>query len=165
MLKAVGWRGDEAVLDIGTGWALLAIGAAKRLRTGTVTAIDILGASDPAKKGTLEDALRNAQLERVQDRIEFRSDDASDIGFIDHSFDVVLSLMGFHSLADAGSREAACHEVARVLKPHGIAIIADQSHAADYARALAAAGLKVIGPKSYFMHAYTTLAIVLARKL
>src|SRR5580704_10385785 len=39
MLNAVQWRGDERVLDVGTGAGLLLIGAAKRITTGRAVGI------------------------------------------------------------------------------------------------------------------------------
>lgn len=157
MLGMVKWRGDEAVLDIGTGRGLVAIGAAKRLRNGTVTGIDAWDSD------TFDVAQRNVEIEGVADRVELISADARNIGFVDNSFDAVLSLSGLQKL-DAGGREAACREIARVLKPRGIAIVADNSQAASCARALHAAGLVVQGPKSYTIEAYTALAIVVGRK-
>src|SRR4051812_34277144 len=41
MLGMVDWKGDERVLDIGTGRGLLMIGAARKLTTGKATGIDI----------------------------------------------------------------------------------------------------------------------------
>ncbi len=144
MLGMVRWSGNETVLDIGTGRGLLAIAAAKRLRSGTVVAVDDWNAGV-----TLEAAQRNLELARVHDRVELRSDDARDIAFVDNSFDAVLSLLALHKIEDGEGRAKACSEIARVLKPQGIAIIADCAHVRDYARAFEAAGLKVEGPKSH----------------
>ncbi len=164
MLGMVRWRGNEIVLDIGTGRGLLAIGAAKRLRTGTVVAIDDWQATG-ATGNTMEAVQRNVDVARVHDRVELRSDDPRHIAFVDNSFDVVLSLLSLHGIDDAGGRAKACCEIARVLKPRGIAVIADSAYVRDYARALNAAGLKVDGPKSYFLDAFIPLEIVTARKL
>jgi SAM-dependent methyltransferase len=163
MLGIVRWRGNETVLDVGAGRGLLAVGAAKRLRSGTVVAIDDWQSAGAAGN-TLEAAQRNLELARVHDRVELRSDDPRHIAFVDNSFDVVLSLLFLHNIEDAGGRAKACCEIARVLKPQGIAVIADYSHVKQYARALEAAGLKVDRPKSYFLEAFTTLEIVVARK-
>ncbi len=163
MLGMVRWRGNETVLDIGTGRGLLAIGAAKRLRTGTVVSIDDWqNAADAGNR--LEAAQRNLELARVHDRVELRSDDPLHIAFVDNSFDVILSLLFLHCIDNASGRAKACHEIARVLKPHGLAVIADRANVGDYARALEAAGLKVDGPKHYFFEAFIALEILTARK-
>ena len=46
MLAMIPWKGDETVLDVGTGRGLLMIGAAKRLSTGQALGIDIWSAKD-----------------------------------------------------------------------------------------------------------------------
>lgn len=163
MLGMVRWNGNETVLDIGAGRGLLAIAAAKRLRSGTVVAVDDWHAAGSAG-ARLEAAQRNLELARVHDRVELRSDDARDIAFVDNSFDAVLSLLALHKIEDGAGRAKACSEIARVLKPQGIAIIADCAHARDYARAFEAAGLKVEGPKSHLYEAFIPLEIVTARK-
>ena len=163
MLAMVRWRGNETVLDLGTGRGLLAIGAAKRLRTGTVVSIDDWTAGSAVNR--LEAAQRNLDLARVHDRVELRSDDPRHIGFVDNSFNVVVSLMFLHTIEDAAGRAKACCEIARVLKPQGIAIIADYANTRDYARALDACGLKVEGPKQCLLQAFIALEIVTARKL
>jgi arsenite methyltransferase len=163
MLGMVRWRGNETVLDLGTGRGLLAIGAAKRLRTGTVVSIDDWQGAGSASN-RLETAQRNLDLARVHDRVELRSDDPRHIAFVDNSFDVVLSLQFLHSIEDAGGRAKACCEIARILKPQGIAVIADYTNGKEYARALEATGLKVDGPKQYMLEAFIALEILTAKK-
>ncbi|MBA0085829.1 MAG: 50S ribosomal protein L11 methyltransferase, partial [Acidobacteria bacterium Pan2503] len=41
LLDKIPWRGDESVLDVGCGRGLLAVGAAKRVSSGTVTGVDV----------------------------------------------------------------------------------------------------------------------------
>jgi arsenite methyltransferase len=163
MLGAVNWRGGETVLDIGAGRGLLAIGAAKRLRYGAVVALDAWEAGD-ATALKLDTIQRNIDLARVHDRVELRSDDPWDIAFVDNSFDVVLSLLFLHRIENPGDRIKACCEIARVLKPHGVAVVADCANVKQYARALEAAGLEVDGPKPCMFEAYAAVDIVIARK-
>src|SRR5580700_4692983 len=65
MLNLVTWRGDEQVLDIGTGRGLLMIGAAKRLATGKSIGIDIWREQD-LTGNTRTAAMRNAEIEGVR---------------------------------------------------------------------------------------------------
>src|SRR6516162_10526553 len=46
LLGMVNWRGDEPVLDVGTGAGLLLIGAAKKLNTGKATGVDVWSTVD-----------------------------------------------------------------------------------------------------------------------
>jgi len=162
MLDLVRWRGDETVLDLGTGRGLLTIGAANRLKTGTVIGIDAWDSKRAS--ATLDDAQRNLDLARVNDRVELRNDDPRNIGFVDRSFDVVLSLSFLHTLEPASARAAACSEIARLLKPRGIAVVADFANGSEYAAALEAAGLAVDKPRALHLLAFTALEIVVARK-
>ncbi|KAI94539.1 methyltransferase type 11 [Rhodomicrobium udaipurense JA643] len=162
MLKLVRWRGNETVLDLGTGRGLLAIGAAGRLKTGTVVGIDAWESERAA--ATIEEAQRNLDLAGVADRVELRNDDPRDIGFVDKSFDVVLSLSFLHTLDTEAARAAVCREIARVLRPRGLVAIADVGHGAEYAKALEAAGLKVDKPRTLYPLVFTALELVIARK-
>ncbi|MBW4443378.1 MAG: 50S ribosomal protein L11 methyltransferase [Plectolyngbya sp. WJT66-NPBG17] len=71
MLNLIEWQGDETVLDIGTGRGLLMIGAAKRLTTGKAIGSDIWNAED-LTGNSIENMLKNAELEDVKDKIEIR---------------------------------------------------------------------------------------------
>jgi SAM-dependent methyltransferase len=139
------WRGDEVVLDIGAGRGLMAIGAAKLVPRGRVFAIDVWSGKDLT--GNSPDALRaNASLERVQDRIEIVTGDARKLDFPDASVDVVASVFCIHNVEPEADRLVTCQEIARVLKPGGVALIADFPGASPYVNAFRGAGLTVAGP-------------------
>src|SRR5438045_1973558 len=120
MLAAVDWKGNERVLDVGTGRGLLLIGAAKKLTSGgRGVGIDVWSTKDlsgNAKERTEE----NAALEGVADRVQLLSEDARKTSFPDASFDVVLSNLCLHNIPERDGRAAACREIVRVLAPGGL---------------------------------------------
>ena len=141
MLNMVTWRGDENVLDVGTGRGLLTIGAAKRLTIGKSIGIDIWRGQD-LSDNTREAAMRNAEIEGVADKVELRNADAREMPFPDGSFDCVLSNLCLHNIANPEGRTAACREIARVLKPGGVALISDFIHTDEYVKAFRERGLE-----------------------
>lgn len=163
ILSLVEWKGDEQVLDVGTGRGLLMIGAARRAPRGRAVGIDTWSAVD-LSDNRAENTLRNAEAEGVADRIEVRGEDARTMSFPDQVFDVVVSNLCLHNIPDAAGRAAACREIARVLKPGGTALLSDFRHTREYAAALAVAGLSVerLGP--YWLTSFPPLGIVRARK-
>jgi len=162
LLSSIDWRGDESVLDIGTGRGLLAIGAAKRLTSGRVVGTDIWKEAD-LSGNTVGNASTNAAVEGVLDRVDFKHEDARTLSFADASFDVVLSLLCVH-IAGAGERERVCREIARVLKPGGVALISDHTNTAAYAGALSRAGLLVERSGLQVRESYGLMRTVTARK-
>ena len=162
MLQTAPWRGDEQILDVGTGRGLLAVGAAKRLTTGKSIGIDIWREQD-LSGNTLEAAMRNAEIEGVADKVEFRSADAREMPFSDGSFDGVLSNLCLHNIPSQEGRAAACREIARVLKPGGVAIISDFAHTNEYAKAFREIGLETTSSFSFLL-APMFLRIVTASK-
>jgi arsenite methyltransferase len=141
MLAKVAWKGTERVLDVGTGRGLLMIGAAKKLTSGKSAGIDIWNASDLSGNAK-ENTLRNAELEGVKDKIELLSEDAQKMSFPDALFDVVLSNLCIHNIPSAEGRMKACREIARVLKPGGVAVISDFLNTSAYHKAFQDAGLR-----------------------
>jgi ubiquinone/menaquinone biosynthesis C-methylase UbiE len=162
VLALVAWEGHERVLDIGTGRGLLMIGAAKRLTSGKAFGIDLWRDSDLSGNNR-ENTMRNAFLEGVVDKVDVRFADARKLEFQRNSFDVVLSTQTLHTIEKKDDRAAACREIARVLKPGGIAIVSDSSHVTEYAAALRAAGLEVTS-QPFAFDAYTYLRTIVATK-
>jgi arsenite methyltransferase len=140
MLDQIRWSGDENALDVGTGRGLLLIGAAKRITTGKAVGIDIWNQED-LSGNNLQNLERNIELEGVRDKTEIKKEDAQKMSFPNDSFDVVVSLACLHNIYNVPGRNQACHEIARVLKPGGTAIISDFRHTNDYLAAFAGAGL------------------------
>src|SRR6476659_10411239 len=139
-LDKIAWRGDERVLDVGCGLGLFLIGAAKRLKTGRAVGIDLWQAED-LSGNTPAGTLNNAMIEGEAEKVEVLTGDARKLPFDDASFDVVLSSMALHNIYNAGERQTAVREIARVLKSGGCVLILDVRHTKQYAAILRDAGL------------------------
>ena len=163
MLGALPWSGHEHVLDVGTGAGFLLIGAAKRLTGGRAVGIDILSAKDLSGNGPAA-AARNAVIEGVAGRIEVLTGDAQRLDFPDASFDRVLSLLCLHNIEGAPGQDAACREIARVLRPGGTALIADYVPTTRYAEAFRRAGLQAGPSRACFGTALSLMWLVRADK-
>jgi arsenite methyltransferase len=162
MLRMIRWTGAEEVLDIGTGRGLLMIGAAKRLTTGRSTGIDIWNKQDLSNNNA-ESCLQNARLEGVMDKITLVHADARKMPFSDGRFDCILSNLCLHNIPGSEGRKEACREIARVLKPGGIALIADFMNTGEYLAEFRRMGWKAKSSYS-FLFAPLFLFIVRAEK-
>ncbi|MFZ0817963.1 MAG: class I SAM-dependent methyltransferase [Candidatus Sulfotelmatobacter sp.] len=163
MLDLHNWRGDEQVLDVGTGRGLLLVGAALRLTTGHATGIDIWNKED-LSGNALQRTEQNLAVEGVTEKCSLVSEGAQKMSFPDNSFDVILSNLCLHNIYDRPTRLKACNEIARVLKAGGVAIISDFKHTREYAEALRKAGLRVERKVPNFLTTYPPLRILLAYK-
>jgi ubiquinone/menaquinone biosynthesis C-methylase UbiE len=164
ILNKIAWKGNENVLDIGTGLGVYMIGAAKHLTTGKSIGIDIWRAED-LSGNHIENALKNAELENVSNKIEIKNEDARKLSFQDNTFDIILSMWCIHNIDDKSEQEKACFEIARVLRPNGTALIGEFIPTHDYAKYFEKAGLKVKSSKNYITTAYTLMWMVEATKI
>jgi SAM-dependent methyltransferase len=163
ILDLANLRGDDTVLDVGTGAGLLLVGAAKRTPRGKVIGIDLWASKDLSNNAAAT-TMRNVVAEGVADRIEVQTGDARGLVFPDASFDRAVSLLCIHNIDDKADQARACREIARVLKPGGRVVIGDYVSTYAYAATFADAGLTVIQSKPAFGVALSLMWIVVAEK-
>jgi ubiquinone/menaquinone biosynthesis C-methylase UbiE len=143
IVEGIPWRGDENVLDVGCGRGLFLIGAAKRLKTGKATGVDIWQPDD-LSGNSAEAALANAKAEGVQGRVKIENADARKLPFAANSVDVVLSSLAIHNIHPSQERAKALREIARVLKAGGYLVIFDILYTKQYAKTLEQLGFEEI---------------------
>lgn len=114
LLDRISPDGDETVLDVATGVGHTAIAVAPRVRR--VVGIDLT----PRMK---DEFARNAAAAGVEN-VEFLVGDAESIDFPDAAFDLVTCRRALHHFPEPGK---AVGEVARVLRPGGVAAFADMT--------------------------------------
>jgi arsenite methyltransferase len=163
MLRLIEWRGDEQVLDVGTGKGLLMVGAAKNLTTGKSTGIDIWNAGD-LTGNNVENALKNAEIEGVQDKVEIKNENAMKMSFAENSFDLIFSNLCLHNIYNKYGRQAACTEIARVLKNGGTGIISDYKHTKEYKHNFDQAGLQTTLLPANYLTTFPPLRILIVKK-
>jgi arsenite methyltransferase len=163
ILDSLPWRGDEQVLDVGCGRGLLLIGAAKRLKTGKATGVDIWQSQD-LSGNSAEATKANAIAEGVADKIKLETTDARKLPFGANSFHIVVSSLAIHNIDSSAERMKALREIARVLKPGGSVAIYDIFHTAEYARNFQQLGLADVKLSSYSFLWCVPSRIVTARK-
>jgi SAM-dependent methyltransferase len=164
MPEMVNWRGDEHVLDVGTGAGLLLIGAAKKLKTGKATGVGVWSTVDLSGNAR-ERTLRHAEIEGVKEKVEVLDGDATAMKFADGTFDVVVSNLVIHNIPTREGRNKACREIARVLKPGGVAIISDFVRTRQYQAAFEKCGLKISPESRWSWGTFPPLRVIKATKM
>ena len=115
LLDRAAVRNGERVLDVGCGTGTLALGVLERAPGARVSGLD----ADP------EILVRaRAKAERAGAELSFDEGLSTSLPYEDESFDVVLSTLFFHHLADEAKRQTVV-EVRRVLRPGGRVALAD----------------------------------------
>jgi SAM-dependent methyltransferase len=142
---------------------LLLAGAAKRVDRGAATGVDIWSKEDMG--GNSEAAtLSNLEIEGIRSRCTLVSVAAQEMPFADGSFDVILSNLCLHNIYDREVRLRAVQQIARVLKPGGVAILSDYKLTGEYADQLKKAGLAVERRWGNPLYTFPPLRVVVARK-
>lgn len=158
------WRGDENVLDVGTGSGLLMIGAARKLTTGLCVGIDIWNREDIRGNSMLL-TRQNVEAEGLSERTEIVTRNILKTYFSDNRFDVVLSNQCMHCLAGPAEREQACREIKRLLKDDGVAIISDFKYGREIEKYLGGLGMTVQKRGTYYFDTFPPLTIIEAKKV
>ena len=107
-----------SVLDVGSGAGLTAVEFAMAFPEAQIIGLDLYVPSGYRSGLHIEDALRNARLEGVEDRVEFRKGHLRDLPFPGGAFDLVTCRSSLFTLDEAG-RVRAIEEIRRVLRPGG----------------------------------------------
>jgi arsenite methyltransferase len=163
ILGRVDWRGHERVLDVGTGRGLLLVGATRRLTVGHATGLDIWSKKD-LSENSIDRTMTNLAAEGVAARCELVTAPAQDMPFPDSSFDVVVSNLCLHNIRGSETRAEACREIARVLKPGGIAVISDLMFVSRHVKTFREERMTVDVDGPYLLDAFPPQKILIARK-
>jgi ubiquinone/menaquinone biosynthesis C-methylase UbiE len=116
--KLLELEGSEYVLDVGSGTGRTAVQIAKRLNTGKLVGIDIWDTMEISGNSPKR-AYKNAEIEGVRSRIEFKFGNVLEIPFDDDVFDIVTCSSVLNNLPGEQNRIKALKEIFRVLKPKG----------------------------------------------
>jgi arsenite methyltransferase len=143
LLDGLRLEGSERVLDVGCGRGAVLLAVAGRLPRGRAVGVDRWRSVDQSGNA-VEVTRRNATAEGVADRVALHTGDATALPFATGAFDVVVSSLVIHNIKPAAQRRRAVAEAFRVLRPGGRLVIADISHAPDYARDLEALGATTV---------------------
>jgi len=125
-LSDLGLLDDRSqVLGVGAGDERILFWLANRV--GEVVATDIYGSGDFASReaggSMLTDPSAHAPFSYREDRLEVRWMDARRLAFPDASFDAVYSLSSLEHFGGPGQVDLAAREIARVLRPGGVALL------------------------------------------
>ena len=132
MIDLADIKGDEIVLDLGTGGGFLAIGFANFLKNGKIYGVDRYNIKYDSLRSklfdkikinfignTLKNAKKNAEIENQEKKCEFISADLTKpFDFDDNCFDIILSSQFLYCLSPQ-KRKSVLKEIDRVLKKGG----------------------------------------------
>lgn len=125
-------KGNENILDIGTGSGFLAIGLSKSLKNGRAIGLDKYSLKSVNLKtqiattiktnfigNTLKNAIENAKIENVANKCKFiESDITNPLEFKDGYFDIIVSSQLLYCISKK-NRQSVFQELDRILKKDG----------------------------------------------
>ncbi len=107
-------RGDETVIDVGSGTGFFALPLAKKLSGGSVIGVDV--------SPRMRDLLAAKAADQGQANITELATDGATIALSDAVADIVLIANVWHEITDAG---VLGWELRRLIKPNGRLVIVD----------------------------------------
>ncbi|MBN2146978.1 MAG: class I SAM-dependent methyltransferase [Anaerolineales bacterium] len=122
VLEHLEWGGFGQLLDIGCGSGALTIEMAKKYPKASFTGIDHWGKGWDYSPTV---CVRNAQIEGVDQRVTFQKASASNLPFLDESFDAVVSNLVFHEVSGTIDKRLLLQEALRVVKKGGRFVFQD----------------------------------------
>ncbi|KYK29868.1 hypothetical protein AYK20_04895 [Thermoplasmatales archaeon SG8-52-1] len=131
-IKIANLKGDEKIVDLGTGSGFLAIGFARYLKNGKIYGLDKFSLKNDGLKtqiismikinffgNTLKNAKENALIENVENRCEFiQTDITKPFYFADKHVDIIVSSQFFYCISNK-KRLKIFKEINRILKKDG----------------------------------------------
>lgn len=168
LLAGLPLDGDERVLDLGCGRGAVLTMVAQLVPSGRAVGVDLWRSADQSGN-TKGAARRNAERERVAERVDLHTADMRKLPFEDECFDVVVSSLALHNLADREDRRAALAEASRVLHSDGRLLIADIKAVGEYAAGLRELGMvdvttRRLGWRGWYGGPWMAMSAVTARK-
>lgn len=167
LLDGLRLRGDERLLDLGCGRGAVLVAAARRLPDGEAHGVDLWRSKDQSGNDP-ETARANAAAAGVADRVVLHTADMTELPFPDGGFDVVTSALAIHNIPSEDGRTLAVREALRVLRSGGRLVVADISHAKDYAAVLRPLADEVttrgLGPRYWYAGPWMATRLLTARK-
>jgi SAM-dependent methyltransferase len=116
LLARLDWDGNGQALDIGCGSGALTISLAQKYAKARVVGIDYWGEQWGYSQSLCE---KNADVERVSDRVTFQKASASALPFDDGYFDAAVSNLVFHEVRAVKDKRELIREALRVVKKGG----------------------------------------------
>jgi ubiquinone/menaquinone biosynthesis C-methylase UbiE len=116
--KLLELEGNEQVLDVGSGTGRTAVQVAKRLTTGRLVGIDVWDTME-LRGNSPERAYKNAEIEGVRDKVEFKFGNVLEMSFGDDVFGIVTCSSVLNNLPGEKNRIKALKEILRVLEAGG----------------------------------------------
>ena len=163
LIDSLELKGNEQVLDVGCGRGLFLIAAAKRLNSGKAFGVDIWQTEDQSGNDPRV-TQRNAEVERVESRIDIRNGDARKLPFQDKWFDVIVSSLALHNIYNKEERTKALSEIVRTLKPGGRVALLDIRHTDEYAKIFEDAGMQKVRRSRLHFFIFPPVRVVTAEK-
>lgn len=115
VFKILNLRGDEVIVDSGCGSGFYSLALGEKLEDGKVISVDI---SDEM----LNRLRRQVKKKRLNDSIEIRQGDSTDLPVADNTADIGIIVAVWHHLEDP---KKANQELLRVIKPSGRIVAID----------------------------------------